>query len=126
MQNNLFVIFSIVLIISILVIFFIRKKKANKPDVSQSTALVPVKLKVEGLTRYQRARKEGEVYAEDIEKIFSDDSSVDHTPQIAKNKNDEGVAAFAKGEIEKAISLYSDAIRIDPSYHLAIYNLGNT
>lgn len=125
MQNNLFIIFSI-LIISILVIFFIRKKKTKIPDSSQSTALVPVKLRVEGLTRYQSARTEGEVYAEDIEKIISGDNSVDRTPQIAKNKNDEGVAAFARGEIEKAISLYSDAIRIDPSYHLAIYNLGNS
>ena len=114
-------------IIFALIIFLLRKNKLNN-RAKESTALVPVKIKVEGLTKFQRNKTEEEKYADEIERVLSgNDSGHNHdTPKIAKTKNDEGVTAFNNGEIDKAIAFYHDAIKIAPDYHLAIYNLGNS
>lgn len=63
----------------------------------------------------QDAIKDGSVY------IKYNDSTKD-----ANNKNNEGVEFFIKGEYEKALECFNEAIKIDDSIAEIHYNLGNT
>ncbi len=115
---------AFLLLIIILFLIVISNRKSNK--LQESTSLVPVKIKVEGLTKYQKEKTEEEKYADEIEKVISGTNSSNQISKFAQVKNDEGVTAYSQGEIEKAISLYLEAIKIAPDYQLALYNLGNS
>lgn len=139
--NQVFLIAGILIILSLIFITY-RLKFRTKQG---TTALVARdKLKMEDILsalndesseeKKQELIKTLEISEDDFEKLsqslvtekeVSDAAAIKKIPEAASLKNDQGVEAYKKGNLEESVILCREAVEIAPHYALAHYNLGN-